>query len=70
MALLTFTSDFGHRDHYVAAVKGAILSQLSDVTIVDISHEVNAEPCQHRTVNRKCQHNNDLHQKQSEKVKA
>lgn len=42
MALLTFTSDFGHRDHYVAAVKGAILSQLSDVTIVDISHEVNA----------------------------
>ncbi len=42
MALLTFTSDFGHRDHYVAAVKGSILSQLSDVTIVDISHEVKA----------------------------
>lgn len=42
MAILTFTSDFGLRDYYVAAVKGAILSQLPEVRIVDISHEVNA----------------------------
>jgi len=40
MAILTFTSDFGTRDHYVAAVKGAVLTQLTDVRIVDISHEV------------------------------
>lgn len=40
MAILTFTSDFGHRDHYVAAVKGAVMAQLEDVKIVDISHEV------------------------------
>lgn len=40
MAILTFTSDFGLRDYYVAAVKGAILTQLPDARIVDISHEV------------------------------
>lgn len=41
MGLLTFTSDYGTRDYYVAAVKGAVYSQLPDTTIVDISHEVN-----------------------------
>lgn len=30
----------GLSDHYVASLKGVILSQLSDVSIVDISHEV------------------------------
>lgn len=30
----------GHRDPYVAAVKGNILRQIEDVDIVDISHEV------------------------------
>ncbi len=42
MAILTFTSDFGLRDYYVAAVKGAILTQLPDARIVDISHDVQA----------------------------
>jgi len=40
MAILTLTTDFGLRDHYVAAVKGAVYSQLPDVNIVDISHQV------------------------------
>ena len=40
MAIITLTTDMGHRDHYVAAVKGAILSQTPDVLIVDISHEI------------------------------
>lgn len=40
MAILTLTTDFGLKDHYVAAVKGAVYSQLPDVTIVDISHQV------------------------------
>jgi S-adenosyl-L-methionine hydrolase (adenosine-forming) len=30
----------GLRDYYVAAVKGAILSQVEDVQIIDISHEI------------------------------
>jgi len=40
MAIITLISDMGTRDHYVAAVKGAILSQLEQVNIVDISHQI------------------------------
>ena len=40
MAIITLTTDLGLRDYYVSAVKGAILSQLPDVTIVDVSHEI------------------------------
>lgn len=40
MAIITLTTDFGLKDHYVSAIKGAILSQLPTVTIVDISHKV------------------------------
>jgi len=38
MSLITLTTDFGIKDHFVGAVKGAIYSELPDVTIVDISH--------------------------------
>lgn len=38
MAIITLTSDLGLKDYYVSAVKGSILSQLPDVTIVDITH--------------------------------
>ncbi len=41
MTLVTFLSDFGNEDHYVAAVKAAILSESSLVNIVDISHNIN-----------------------------
>ncbi|WP_306643893.1 SAM hydrolase/SAM-dependent halogenase family protein [Sanyastnella coralliicola] len=40
MAILTFISDFGTADPYVAMVKGAVYSQLPEAKIVDISHEV------------------------------
>ncbi len=40
MALITFTSDFGYTDHYVAAVKAKILSQEPQATIVDVSHAI------------------------------
>lgn len=40
MAIITFTSDFGWRDHYVAAVKAKILSTNPNTTIIDISHEI------------------------------
>ena len=40
MGIITLTSDLGHRDFYVAAVKASILSQAPQATIVDISHEV------------------------------
>lgn len=37
IALLT---DFGTRDRYVAAVKGAVLERLPDAQLVDVTHEV------------------------------
>ncbi len=40
MSLITLTTDFGTKDHFVGAVKGAIYSELSDAKIVDITHEI------------------------------
>jgi S-adenosyl-L-methionine hydrolase (adenosine-forming) len=40
MAIITLTSDWGLKDHYLAAVKGAIYSHLPDAVIVDISHQI------------------------------
>jgi len=40
MPIITLTTDLGLKDHYVSAVKGAILTQLPGVSIVDISHDV------------------------------
>ena len=40
MAIITLTTDFGEKDHFAAAVKGAIYSELEGVRIVDISHGV------------------------------
>jgi S-adenosyl-L-methionine hydrolase (adenosine-forming) len=42
MAIITLTSDWGTKDHYTGAVKGAILRQLPDCTIVDITHSIPA----------------------------
>jgi hypothetical protein len=40
MAIITLTTDFGLKDHFTGAVKGAILSELADARIIDISHSV------------------------------
>ncbi|MCB0445413.1 MAG: SAM-dependent chlorinase/fluorinase [Gelidibacter sp.] len=40
MAIITLTTDFGEKDHFAGAIKGAIYSELDDVKIVDISHSV------------------------------
>ena len=40
MSLITLTTDFGTKDHFVGAVKGAIYSEISDAKIVDITHEI------------------------------
>lgn len=42
MSVITFTSDYGLVDHRVASVKGTILTLKEDVTIVDISHQIQA----------------------------
>ncbi len=40
MPLITLTTDFGTKDHFVGAIKGAIFSELEDVKVIDISHEI------------------------------
>ncbi len=40
MAIITLTTDFGLKDHFVGALKGAIFSEIADVNIVDISHGI------------------------------
>ncbi|GGD23178.1 SAM hydrolase/SAM-dependent halogenase family protein [Hyunsoonleella pacifica] len=40
MAIITLTTDFGEKDHFTGATKGAIYSELPNVNIVDISHSV------------------------------
>jgi S-adenosylmethionine hydrolase len=40
MQIITLTSDWNQNDFYVASVKGRILNTCPDVTIVDISHQI------------------------------
>ncbi|MCD4678882.1 MAG: SAM-dependent chlorinase/fluorinase [Bacteroidales bacterium] len=40
MPIISITSDWGLKDHYLAAVKGSILTYIPDATIVDISHDI------------------------------
>ncbi|MDG1516618.1 MAG: SAM-dependent chlorinase/fluorinase [Flavobacteriales bacterium] len=40
MPIITLTTDLGLKDYYVASLKGHILSQLPDTSIIDISHDI------------------------------
>ncbi len=40
MAIITLTTDFGLKDHFVGALKGTIYKELADAKIVDISHAI------------------------------
>jgi len=37
-AIITLTTDFGEKDHFAGAVKGALYRELETIRIVDISH--------------------------------
>ena len=43
LPVITLLTDFGTADYFVGAVKGAILSVNSNVSIVDITHEIPAQ---------------------------
>lgn len=47
MPAITLTTDLGLHDYYVGALKGTILSQMPEVSIVDISHSVPAFDIRH-----------------------
>lgn len=38
--IITLTTDWGSKDHYLAAVKGSIATHIPDAMVVDISHEI------------------------------
>jgi S-adenosylmethionine hydrolase len=47
MSIITLTTDFGSGSHYVAAMKGVILSIEPTAAIVDISHDVPPQDIRH-----------------------
>jgi len=42
LPIITLTTDFGHRDHYVSSVKAAILAISTRIVIVDVTHDIPA----------------------------
>lgn len=40
MSIITLTTDFGLKDHFVGALKGKIISGFSDAVIIDVSHDI------------------------------
>ncbi|MFL9832278.1 SAM hydrolase/SAM-dependent halogenase family protein [Flavobacterium sp. ARAG 55.4] len=40
MSIITLTTDYGLKDHFVGALKGKILSEYPEAQIVDISHDI------------------------------
>jgi hypothetical protein len=47
MAIVTLTTDFGTSDHYVAAMKGVLLTLAPDLHIVDITHDIRPQDVVH-----------------------
>lgn len=42
MSIITLTTDYGLKDHFVGALKGKILSEFGEAAIIDISHNIDA----------------------------
>jgi S-adenosylmethionine hydrolase len=42
MSIITLTTDYGLKDHFVGALKGKLLSEFREATIIDISHDIDA----------------------------
>ncbi|MFV5695448.1 SAM hydrolase/SAM-dependent halogenase family protein [Flavobacterium sp. LB3P122] len=40
MSIITLTTDYGLKDYFVGALKGKILSEYSEASIIDISHDI------------------------------
>ncbi len=40
MSIITLTTDYGLKDHFVGALKGKILTEYPEAQIIDISHQV------------------------------
>jgi hypothetical protein len=42
MSIITLTTDYGLKDHFVGALKGKLLSEFGEAIIIDISHNIDA----------------------------
>jgi hypothetical protein len=42
MSIITLTTDYGLKDHFVGALKGKLLTEFREATIIDISHDIDA----------------------------
>lgn len=42
MSIITLTTDYGLKDHFVGALKGKLLSEFEEARIIDISHNIDA----------------------------
>lgn len=40
MSIITLTTDYGLKDHFVGALKGKLLSEFREATLIDISHDI------------------------------
>jgi S-adenosylmethionine hydrolase len=40
MSIITLTTDYGLKDHFVGALKGKIISQYNEAKIIDVSHHI------------------------------
>ena len=40
MSIITLTTDYGLKDHFVGALKGKLLSEFPDVKLIDLSHDI------------------------------
>ncbi len=40
MTIVTLTTDFGHKDYSISVIKAALIREIPDAIIVDISHEI------------------------------
>ena len=47
MSIITLTTDLGFVDQYVAQIKAKIITQIPDIKIIDISHEIKKHNIQH-----------------------
>ena len=40
MSIITLITDYGLKDHFVGAIKGKLLTEYSEATVIDISHDI------------------------------
>ena len=40
MSIITLTTDYGNKDYYVSSLKAKLISNIENVNIVDISHNI------------------------------